>query len=55
MKFQKNTNKFGVWLKINYALNFIVHLFMIKKYLNTKVKEHDGVIKTNFLGNDLPK
>ena len=25
------------------------------KYLKTKVKEFDGVIKTNFLGNDIPK
>ena len=28
---------------------------MIKKYLKTKVKEYDGVIKTNFLDNDVPK
>ena len=26
-----------------------------KKYLKAKVKEFDGVIKTNFLGNDMPK
>ena len=26
-----------------------------KKYLKTKVKEYDGVIKTKFLGNDIPK
>ena len=25
------------------------------KYLKTKVREFDGVIKTNFLGNDIPK
>ena len=25
------------------------------KYLKTKVREYDGVIKTNFLGNDVPK
>ena len=25
------------------------------KYLKAKVKEFDGVIKTNFLGNDMPK
>ena len=25
------------------------------KYVKTKVKEFDGVIKTNFLGNDMPK
>ena len=28
---------------------------MIKKYIKTKVKEYDGVIKTIFLGNDVPK
>ena len=26
-----------------------------KKHLKTKVKEYHGVIKTNFLGNDVPK
>ena len=26
-----------------------------EKYLKTKIREHDGVIKTNFLGNDVPK
>ena len=26
-----------------------------KKYLKTKVKEYDGMIKTNFLGNGMPK
>ena len=26
-----------------------------KKYLKTKVREYDGAIKTNFLGNDMPK
>ena len=25
------------------------------KYFKTKVREFDGVIKTNFLGNDIPK
>ena len=25
------------------------------KYLKTKVREYDGVIKTNFLGNGIPK
>ena len=28
---------------------------MIKKPIKTKVKEYDGVIKANFLGNDFPK
>ena len=26
-----------------------------KKYIKTKIKEYDGVIKTKFLGNDVPK
>ena len=26
-----------------------------QKYLKAKVREFDGVIKTNFLGNDVPK
>ena len=26
-----------------------------KKYLKTKVREYDGMIKTNFLGNGMPK
>ena len=26
-----------------------------EKYLKTKVREHNGVIKTNFLGNGMPK
>ena len=26
-----------------------------KKYLKPKVREFDGAIKTNFLGNDMPK
>ena len=26
-----------------------------EKYLQTKVSEYDGVIKTNFLGNGVPK
>ena len=29
--------------------------FFDKKYLKTKVREYDGMIKTNFLGNDMPK
>ena len=28
---------------------------MRKKYLKAEVREFDGVIKTNFLGNDIPK
>ena len=28
---------------------------MIKKHLKTKVREHEGMIKTTFLGNGMPK
>ena len=41
-------------LKINQVLNFIASLFL-NKYLKAKVREFNGVIKTNFLGNDVPK
>ena len=47
--------KFGTRLKKNQTLNFIASLFMIKKYIKAKVREYDGVIKTNFLGNKVPK
>ena len=36
-------------------LDFIANLFVNKVKLNTKVREFDGVIKTNFLGDDIPK
>ena len=41
-------------LKINQALNFKANPFTKKKYLKAKVRELDGAIKTNFLGN-VPK
>ena len=36
-------------------LEFHSLLIYDKKYLKTKVREYDGVIKTNFLGNGVPK
>ena len=51
----ENTNKFRMWLKINLALNFIASLFTNKNYLKAKVIKFDGVIKTNFWGNDMSK
>ena len=48
----KNTNKFGIW---NLKIKFHSLPVYDKKYLKTKVREYDGVIKTNFLGNDVPK
>ena len=47
--------KFGMWLKINYALNLVANPFYDQKYLTAKVREFDDVIKTNFLGSDTPK
>ena len=37
-------------LKINYSEPVCEY-----RYLKAKVREFDGVIKTNFLGNDVPK
>ena len=51
-------NEIWMWLKINYILNFIACLLRnkkYKKYLRTKVREYDEVIKTNFLSNGVPK
>ena len=46
-----------IWglIKNKLGIEFQSSPFHDKKYLKTKVKEHDGVIKTNFLGKDLPK
>ena len=49
MKCGKNTIKFGMQLKIN-SEPVYEH-----KYLKVKVREFNGVIKINFLGNDMPK
>ena len=47
--------KFETQEKINEALNFIAILLTKKKYLKAKVRYFDGGIKTNVLGNDMPK
>ena len=53
-----------VWEKYDKILDLIKDKLGIKfhsepvykyKYLKAKVREFDGVIKTNFLGNDMPK
>ena len=46
-----------IWDVIKYKLGIISqseHIYE-QKYLKAKVREFDGVIKTNFLGNDVPK
>ena len=50
-KYEKN------WDVIKNKLNIKFHSEPIyeQKYLKAKVREFDGVIKTNFLGNDTPK
>ena len=50
-----NTIKFGTRLKK--ILNFKFHSKPVydQKYLKAKVRELGGVIKTNFLGNKVPK
>ena len=50
MKCGINMIKLGKQLKINQELIFIENLF-----LKAKVREFDGMIKTNFLGNNMPK
>ena len=46
-----------IWGLIKNRLGIKFHSSPVydKKYLKNKVKEYDGVIKTNFLGNDVPK
>ena len=50
-----NTIKFGTRLKK--ILNFKFHSKPVydQKYLKAKVREFDGKIKTNILGNEVPK
>ena len=46
-----------IWDVIKNKLGIKSHSLPVydKKYLKTKVREYDGAIKTNFLGNDMPK
>ena len=46
-----------IWNVIKNKLGIKFHSKPIyeKKYLKAKVREFDAVIKTNFLGNDMPK
>ena len=50
-------NYVEVWDVIKNKLGIKFHSKPIyeQKYLKAKVREFDGVIKTNFLGNDMPK
>ena len=46
-----------IWDKIKEKLNIKFHSEPVydETYIKVKVREFDGVVKTNFLGNELPK
>ena len=46
-----------VWEKIKNTLNITFHNMLVydEKYKKAKVREFNGVIKTNFLGDKIPK
>ena len=51
-------NKYNeIWEKIKETLNIKFHIMPIydQTYIKIKVREFDGKIKTNFLGNEIPK
>ena len=54
IKCEINMIKFGMWLKIN-LIKFHREPVYEYKYLRVKVREFEGIIKTNFLGNGVPK
>ena len=45
------------WNKIKKTLNIKFHSMPVydEKYIKAKVREFNGVIKTNFLGDEIPK
>ena len=47
----------GIWNKIKKTLNIKCHSMPVydEKYINARVREFNGVIKTNFLGDEIPK
>ena len=46
-----------IWNNIKEALNIKFHSMSVydEKYIKAKVREFNGVIKTNFLGDEIPK
>ena len=46
-----------IWDKIKGKLNVKLHSMLVydEKYMKAKVREFNGVIKTNFLGDEVPK
>ena len=58
IKDNKVWNKYDkIWevIKDKLGINFYSEPVYEYKYLKAKVREFDGMIKTNFLGNDMPK
>ena len=47
----------GIWNKIKKTLNIKRHSMPVydEKYINARMREFNGVIKTNFLGDEIPK
>ena len=54
-KCQKNTKKFWNVIKNKIDIKFHSEPIYDQTYIKAKVREFDGVIKTNFLGNGVPK
>ena len=48
-------NKIGDMIKDKLGIKFHGQTVYEYKYLKAKIREFDGVIKTNLLGNDMPK
>ena len=46
-----------IWNNIKKTLNIKFHSMLVydEKYIKAKVREFNGVIKTNFLGDEIPK
>ena len=55
MKCGKNTKKIWDVIKNKLGIKFQSKPIYEHKYLKAKVREFEGVIKTNFSGNDMPK
>ena len=58
VKDDMHLNKYNeIWNKIKETLSIKFHSMPVydEKYIKAKVREFNGVIKTNFLGNKIPK
>ena len=58
IKDDKRLNKYNeIWYKIKVTLSIKFHSMLVydEQYIKAKVREFNGVIKTNFLDDKLPK